>query len=320
VTRGADKPAILIASGDWPAAEWAAEVAKLEPDRPVACWPDLPAPKDIRYLLAWSPPRAALKKLTGLEVIFSLGAGVDHLFNGQDLPDVPVVRIINAGLMRRMTEWTTLQVLMHHRRQRAYDRSQARRIWRELAQPIASQVRVGVMGFGELGADTAEVLVRLGFQVAGWSRTERRVAGIEMFHGEGGREAFLRRTDILVCLLPLTAETRGILARPLFDMLARDGALAGPILINAGRGGLQVEDDIDRALTDGTLVGASLDVFETEPLDPASALWQQPNLIITPHCSAYSAPDESIANIHAQILAYEAGQPLRGVVDRGAGY
>jgi glyoxylate/hydroxypyruvate reductase A len=173
---------------------------------------------------------------------------------------------------------------------------------------------------GVLGRDAAEVLVRLGFRVAGWSRRPANVAGVESFAGAEQRDAFLARTDVLVCLLPLTGETRGILSMPLFGKLARGGALGPPVVINAGRGGLQVEADIVAALDDGVLGGVSLDVFEVEPLPKTSPLWLHPKAILTPHAAAWSAPEALVPPILAQIDAYEAGGPLRNAVDRDAAY
>jgi glyoxylate/hydroxypyruvate reductase A len=314
------KGAILIASGPWDPEPWAAAVRGAEPDRPAFVWPELPDPAAVRYALVWRPPERLLAKLPNLEAIFSLGAGVDHLVFRTDLPEVPIVRVVADDLTQRMTEWVTLQVLIHHRRQRVYDRFQRERLWKELKQPAASAVRVGIMGMGVLGRDAAAVLVRLGFQVAGWSRRPVRLDGVEAFSGAAGLDPFLARTDILVCLLPLTAETRGILAAPLFAKLARDGALGGPVLINAGRGGLQVETDIGKALDDGMLAGASLDVFEEEPLTPSSPLWGRPNVVITPHVAAASEPAAVVPGILRQIADYEAGRPLEHVVDRTAMY
>lgn len=311
------KPAILVASGPWEPDPWAAPIRADEPDRPLFIWPDLPDPAAIRYALVWKPPPGLLATLANLEVIFSLGAGVDHVVFQEGLPDVPIVRVVSPDLTQRMTEWVVLQVLMHHRRQRVYDRLQAERRWKELRQPPAADIRVGIMGMGILGRDSAEVLVRLGFQVAGWSRKPARLAAVESFSGSEGLDAFLARTDILVCLLPLTPETRGILSIPLFEKLARDGALGcGPIIINGGRGGLQIEADIVAALETGVLAGASLDVFEREPLDPASPLWKFPDVVITPHVAAASEAATIAPEIHRHILAYEAGQPLKNVIDR----
>jgi glyoxylate/hydroxypyruvate reductase A len=255
-----------------------------------------------------------------LKAIFSLGAGVDHLVFRDDLPDAPIVRVVDPDLTRRMTEWVTLQVLMHHRRQRTYDAQQRRREWHEHGQPAAGELRVGIMGMGVLGRDAAAALARLGFQVAGWARRAADVAGVAMFHGREQLGAFLARTDILVSLLPLTAETRGMLNMGLFRQLARDGRLGGPVLINAGRGKLQVETDIVAALDAGVLKGASLDVFETEPLPENSPLWARDDVILTPHCAAASAAYTLVPGLLAAIAEYEASGALQNVVDRARGY
>jgi glyoxylate/hydroxypyruvate reductase A len=311
------KKAILLATGPWPWEAWAEPLRAAEADRPLYVWPDLPDLAAIRYALVWKPPQGLLATLPNLEAIFSLGAGVDHFIFQPGLPDVPIVRVVSPDLTQRMTEWVTLQVLLHHRRQLDYEHFQRERRWRELPQPAAAGVRLGMMGLGVLGRAAAAVLVRLGFQVRGWSRRPVSVAGVETFHGEAGLDAFLARTDVLVCLLPLTPETRGILNLPLFRKLARDGAHGrAPIVINGGRGGLQVEADIVAAVETGALGGASLDVFEKEPLDAASPLWGLPNVVITPHVAATSTPAAIAPEIHRQILAFEAGGPLENLVDR----
>jgi glyoxylate/hydroxypyruvate reductase A len=312
--------AILLATGNWRPGPWAELIHAADPHRPVFTYPDVPDRAAVRYLLAWRPPAGAFRGLANLAAIFSLGAGVDHLMGVPGLPDVPIARVVSADLTQRMSEWVVLQVLLHHRRQRAYDRQQAARHWEELPQPAAADVRVGMMGLGVLGRDAAAILARLGFQVAGWSRRPAAVPGLATFHGAGGLDAFLARTDILVALLPLTPETRGILARPLFEKLARDGALGGPVVINAGRGGLQVEADIAAAVRSGLLKGASLDVFETEPLPPESPLWSLPDVVVTPHVAATSEPPTIVPLIMKQIADYEAGLPLLHLVDPRQGY
>jgi glyoxylate/hydroxypyruvate reductase A len=236
------------------------------------------------------------------------------------LPDVPLVRVATSDLTKRMTEYVTLHVLMHHRRQRRLEKAQRAKLWYTPDQRAASAVRVGIMGLGELGRDSAEVLARLGFQVAGWSRSSRDVPGIDCYAGADQLAAFLARTDILVVLVPLTPETKGILNRSLFKKLARNGVLGGPIVINAGRGGLQVEDDIVAALDDETLKAVTLDVFNTEPLPADHPLWSHPNATITPHNAADSDPDAISDYVVAQIEAHERGAPLRNVVDRNRGY
>jgi glyoxylate/hydroxypyruvate reductase A len=176
------------------------------------------------------------------------------------------------------------------------------------------------MGLGVLGLDAARKLAAMGFDVAGWSRGPKTVDGLLAFAGAEGLDAFLARTDILVCLLPLTDETRGILDASFLRRLARDGRLGGPILVNAGRGGLQVEADILRCLEDGSLRAATLDVFEREPLPEDSPLWTHPAVTVTPHNASMSAPDAVGLQVAQGIRDMEAGLPLRHRVDRSRGY
>jgi glyoxylate/hydroxypyruvate reductase len=275
---------------------------------------------EVRYAAVWKPEPGLLSRYPRLEVIFNLGAGVDALLEDTTLPPLPVVRVVNDDLTKRMTEYVVLHCLMAHRQHRRFVAQQASRTWDAPDQWAAGAVRVGLFGLGELGRDAAEVLARIGFQVAGWSRSPKSLPGIQCFHGQDGLAPFLARTDILVVLMPLTPDTRGILNRKLFAGLARDGVLGKPVLINAGRGGLQVEADILAALDDGTLGGATLDVFNTEPLAPDSPFWGHPLVTITPHNAADSAPAAIADDVAGQILNYEAGKPLRNVVDRTKGY
>jgi glyoxylate/hydroxypyruvate reductase len=312
--------AILIAATGWDQRAWAAPIVAAEPGRRIEFWPDIRDPAAVGYAVVWQPAEGVFARLDNLKAVFSMGAGVDHLMFRDDIPDVPIVRMVNPDLTCRMTEWVTLQVLSHLRQQPTYAAQQGKHRWHELRQPAANEVRVGIMGMGVLGSDAAEVLVRLGFQVAGWSRRAAHVAGVQSFHGREQLDAFLARTDILVSLLPLTPETRGLLALPLFRKLARDGKLGAPVLINAGRGGLQVEADIVAALDADVLGGASLDVFETEPLPASSPLWGRQDVIITPHCAAWSSPEALAIHILNEIVAFERGAPLKNVVNRAAFY
>jgi glyoxylate/hydroxypyruvate reductase A len=309
---------IALLTGPWQAEPWLDAFRRRAGRRPVA----LAAPGAnpwARYGAVWKPAPDTLASLTDVDVLFSMGAGVDFLFGRADLPAAPIVRFVDPDLTMRMTEWVVLQVLSHHRRQRAYDRQQVARLWRPLPQPAAASVHVGVMGLGALGRDAAQACARLSFPVAGWSRRPQALPELATFHGPAQLDAFLARTDILVVLLPLTPETRGIIDRSLLSKLRR-GPLGGAVLINGGRGGLQVEADIIAALDDGTLAGASLDVFESEPLPAASPLWARPDIVVTPHVAADSDPSAVAGFILDQIEAFEAGRPLRHVVDRQAGY
>ncbi len=252
-------------------------------------------------------------------MLFSGGAGVDHVLTLPGLPDIPLVRFIDRSLTTRMSEWVVMHCLMHLRQHATYEAQAARREWRDLSQPEAADVTVGVMGLGVLGQDAVAKLRVMGFNVVGWSRTKKTIAGIDTFDG-GEMDAFLARTDILVGLLPLTDETRGLYNLDLFRKLKRSGPLGGPILLNAGRGGSQVEADILTALQDGTLAAASLDVFETEPLAADSPFWTLPNVFVTPHVAASSDVKALFAHVERQIARHEAGEKLEALVDRAAGY
>lgn len=312
--------AILLAMTGMEPQDWAARIRALEPGRDVRIWPDAGNRAEIAYAMAWKPQDGALKDLPNLKALFSLGAGVDALIGLTDLPPVPLVRVVDPDLTARMSEYVVLNVLLHHRRMLRAFADQRARHWEPYDQPAAGAVRVGILGLGELGRDGAAKLSMMGFQVAGWSRRPRQVEGIACFAGEEGLAPFLARTDILVVLLPLTEATRGIVDYALLAGLARDGALGGPVLINAGRGGLQKEDDILRALDDGTLAAASLDVFETEPLPQDSPLWSHPRVIVTPHVAADSDPEALARYLVGQIRRFEGGEGLRNVVDRATGY
>jgi glyoxylate/hydroxypyruvate reductase len=313
--------AILLAITGWNPKEWEKRFATQARGRDVRFWPDRVGDKsDIAYACAWKAPHGLLAGFPNLKVIFSLGAGVDHLMGDTTLPDVPVVRIVDSNLTMRMTEYVALHVLMHHRRLRLYDAQQRQRLWRDHHQPAASEVAVGIMGLGVLGRDAAAMLVRLGFRVAGWSRTATSLPGVETFHGGDALDAFLARTEILVCLLPATPATEGILNLALLRKLNRGGALGGAYLINAGRGKLQVDADILAALDEGALAGASLDVFPTEPLPADSPLWAHPAITITPHNAAESDPQAITQNVLEQIARFERGEKLENVINRKSGY
>jgi glyoxylate/hydroxypyruvate reductase A len=311
---------LLFATTDWSPTPWIARLSALLPGRRIDTLETLEDRAGVAYALTWRHPEGSLGGLPNLKAIFSLGAGVDHVFADRRLPDAPVVRVVDPDLTQRMSEWVTLQVLLHHRQFRRYDRQQRARIWDvDEAQPVACEVRVGLLGLGVLGLDAAAKLRALGFDVAGWSRSHKSVEGMATYHGRAGLDALVARTDILVCLLPLTPDTRGLLDASLFAKLPRGGRV-GPALVNAGRGGLQVEADIVAALEAGALKGASLDVFEQEPLPADSPLWGRDDVFISPHNAAISAPEAVTSYIAEQILAFERGAPLANLAERGRGY
>ncbi|RAI00040.1 glyoxylate/hydroxypyruvate reductase A [Acuticoccus sediminis] len=309
----------LLLSTGWHQDEWLANWRATAPDRPILRHgQDDYDPAAIDYVLTWKPPAGVLRTLPNLKAVFNLGAGVDGLMADPDLPPVPLVRLVDDDMTYRMGEWVILQVLTHFRQALAYLDVQRKHEWREFEQPAANAARVGLMGYGTLARHCAPILLSLGFTVHGWSRSQRP-SDITLYYGAEGLDAFLKRTDILVCLLPLTEDTRGILDAGLIARLGGESPL-GPVLINAGRGGLQTEADILAALRSGALKGASLDVFNEEPLPADDPMWDAPNLVITPHVAAVSDPTSTLRNIVRQIEAFERGEPLRNVVDTIRGY
>jgi len=314
-------PALLLAITDFEPLRWLERFRALAPARDVRLWPDrVGEPADVAYACAWKPPPGLLAQFPKLQTIFYLGAGVDPLLRDLQLPEVPIVRVVDTDLTLRMTEYVLLHVLMIQRRQRLYDAQQRERVWRDNYDAAAGEVDVGVMGLGVLGRHAAEVLARVGFRVAGWSASPKEIPGVATFHGAGGLDAFLARSEILVCLLPLTPATEGILDLKLLRRLKRDGALGGAYLMNAGRGLLQVDADILAALDEGSLAGATLDVFPTEPLPEGSPFWSHPSVTVTPHNAAASDPQSIAAYVLRQIVRHERGLPLENVVDRRLGY
>jgi len=312
---------VLLALSGWDDGPWIARLNRHLPGRPIMTPATLTDRASIRYGVSWRHAPGAFAGLPNLKALFSLGAGVDHMMRDPHLPAAPIVRVVDPDLRDRMSEWVVMHALMHLRGFRRLERQQAARQWRDDPnQPAARDVRVGMMGLGALGADAARKLRLLGFATMGWSRTPRAIDGVARFHGADGLDAMLAQTDILVCLLPLTPATRGVLNADLFAKLARDGRLGGPVLVNAGRGGLQVEADILAALDTGVLAAASLDVFEREPLPESSPLWAHPNIWISPHDAAMSEPDAVARYVASSILALERGEPLRNVVDPALGY
>jgi len=315
--------ALLVHGGsaNWSPERWKSRFDEVCRDRRVLLLPDMAFdPAEIHYAAVWKPRQGELAAFPNLRVIFNLGAGVDALMADSSLPKVPLVRVAVGDLTHRMTEYVVLHVLMHHRQELYLRACQREKRWEPRTQWPASAISVGIMGLGVLGSDAAEALGRLGFRVSGWSRNPKQIDGIECFHGQAQFEPFLQRTDILVCLLPLTPDTRQVLNRGLFSKLNRNSPMGAPVLINAGRGGLQDEADILECLGDGTLGAASLDVFAVEPLPADSPFWTHPRVVLTPHNAADTDPDEISKYVARQIERFEAGERLENVVDPARGY
>ena len=301
---------------NWSPRRWVERFNALGNGRKVVLLPDPTVdPDEVAYAAVWKPQPGVLAAFRHLRVIFNLGAGVDALLADPSLPKVPIVRVAVDDLTGRMTEYVVLHVLMHHRQQRSLRDNQSRRLWQPGAQWAAGAVTVGIRGLGTLGCDAAEVLHRIGFRVVGWSNSAKAVEGVECFSGRDGLASFLAKTHIMVCLLPLTPETRGILNSATFAGLRRGG-----YLIQVGRGEHLVENDLLAALDSGQLAGAALDVFATEPLPAAHPFWTHPNILVTPH----DASDVSLRAVATTLVttadAIRAGLRPPHAIDRARGY
>ncbi|MGY1447997.1 2-hydroxyacid dehydrogenase [Pseudomonas chlororaphis] len=293
---------------------WRALFAEQAPDIQWRAWPDLGNPEEIRYLAAWQAPDD-LSLLPNLEVLFALSAGVDQLDLARLPPDLPVVRLLDPGITRGMCEYASFAVLSLHRDMLRYRQQQLARCWQaHLLQP-AAQRRVGVMGLGQQAQQILSNLRPLGFALSGWARSAHRIDGVQCFAGNQQLPAFLSQCDILLCVLPLTEQTQGILDRELFRQLPR-----GAALINMGRGGHLVEQDLLDALASGQLSGAVLDVLQQEPAPAEHPFWDHPQILLTPHIAAMTQPQSAFAVLLDNIRRHQRGEPMLGQIDRTQGY
>ena len=271
---------------------------------------------DVDIALVWRPAPGVLKKFPGLKAIINLGAGVDYIVADQTWPrEVPLVRMVDPALTRHMSEFVIHRVLHFHRKFHIYEDMQRRHEWKELRQEDTLERRVGILGLGELGGDAAHHLINLGFKVAGWSRSKKELPGVESFYGDDQLPAFLARTEILVCLLPLTPHTEGLINATTLAQLPK-----GAFVINAARGGHIVESDLLAALDSGHIEAAALDVFGTEPLPDLSPIWDHPKVMLTPHIASLSVPTSAAAEIAENIRRLRRGEPPRDLVELDVGY
>ena len=294
---------------------WARSFAGRAPELPFRIWPDIGDPDEVRYLAVWKPPDDIAATFPNLELLFSVGAGVDQFDLTQLPPHIPLIRMIDPGIRESMIEYATMAVLALHRDLVDFIAQQRDQVWREIQIASASSRRVGVMGLGLLGQAVLERLKVFGFPLAGWNRSPRSISGVTCYAGESALPEFLAQTDILVCLLPLTAETRGILNRDLFEVLPR-----GAKLVNVGRGGHLVADDLIDALDRGVLSAAVLDVAEPEPLPTGHPFWTHPRILLTPHNASMTIPESAVDYVLETIGRHRRGEALPGLVDRERGY
>ncbi len=273
------------------------------------------APDAVDLALVYRPPPGMLARFPRLRAVQSLAAGVDHLWSDPHLPPVPVARVIDPLLTETMVEYVLLAVLRHHRGFDQFALDQQARHWGFTPPVPASQRRVTVLGLGTLGAAVAERLRDHGFQVSGWARTAKSLPGIACHAGGEGLDHALAAADILICLLPLTEATRGILNRDTLARLPR-----GAALINVGRGPHLVEADLLAALDSGQIGFATLDVFDREPLPPDHPFWSHPRILITPHIASFSHPSSAAPHVADNLRRAMRGEALDGLVDRANAY
>ncbi len=296
-------------------AEWKALIGAKAPELPVHIWPETGDPAAVRYLAVWQPPEDMVARFPNAEIVFSVGAGVDQ-FDFSSLPaHIPLIRMIEPGIAEGMVEYVTLAVLALHRNLPGYIADKPAARWAPIRLVPAGQRRVGILGLGRLGEAAFRKLAGFGFAMSGWSRSPREIDGITCHAGEAALPDFAAGCDILVCLLPLTSETRGILNASLFAHLPR-----GAGLVNAGRGGHLVQEDLLAALASGQVSSAFLDVTDPEPLPEGHPFWSHPRLILTPHVASMTRPETAVDFVLETIARHTRGLPLTGVVDRTRGY
>lgn len=295
--------------------DWARITRESTDDLEVRVWPKIGDPREIDYLAAWTIPAGLFAELPNLKAVFSVGAGIDQLDLAGIPPGLPLIRMIEPGITACLTAWVAMAVLALHRDLPAYAAQQRAGIWRGLKVVPPAAHRVGLLGLGHLGQSAAAALGGLGFPVAGWSRSAKSLPGIACHHGDAGLAAMLATTDILVCLLPLTPQTRGILNADLFAQLPR-----GARLVNAGRGGHLIEADLIAALDNGHISAAMLDVAQQEPMPEGHPFWSHPAILLTPHVGAVTQIESGIAALLENIARFRAGLPVEGLIDRARGY
>lgn len=306
---------ILYRSDAPRAAAWASYFAEHAPDLDFRVWPDAGKLDEVEYLIAWQAPAEFLATLPRLKVLFSSGAGVDHVDFSAVPAHIPVVRMVEPGIINGMVEYVSLAVLALHRDFFDYVAAKAARVWNPLEVPPASARSIGVMGMGSLGRAVLERLGTYGFRLRGWNRSLRRMDGVESFAGPDQLQPFLEGCDVLICLLPLTPATRGILNRKLFAALP-----AGAALINVGRGPHLVDADLREALDSGQLSRAILDVTDPEPLPAEHPYWTHPRVLVTPHVASMTQPESAAPILLENLRRHQRGEPLLNVIDRSRGY
>lgn len=295
--------------------EWRERFAAAAPEFRWLAWPEVEPAAEATVMVGWNPPPDLFRQLPNLRLVHALGAGVDGFLKRADFPEVPLARLLDAGMAEQMVEYALLGALLWQRRMPLYRAQQARSKWWQWPARERGEVRVGVLGLGQMGGAVARGLAGFGYPVAGWSRSPRQLPGIDCLHGDAGLGALLARSDVLVSMLPSTPDTRGLLDHAHLSRLPE-----GAMVINAARGDQLVAEDLIALLDAGHLSAALLDVFAAEPLPQDSPLWAHPAVTITPHVAALTVPGPSVQQVVENLRRWKAGEPLHGLVDRSRGY
>ncbi len=307
--------ALVFHSAYDPPEPWKAALEAELPELEFRLSHEIGDPADVRYALIWKPPAGFLSFFPNLQLVVNLGAGVDALLSRHDIPDIPVTRICDPDMSRMMASFVLFAVLRHARDIPVFERAQRERHWTFLPPRSAEDIRVGILGLGELGTAAAAELVRHGFRVQGWSRTQKDLPGIDCASGMDALPDFLATSEILVVMLPLTDQTRHLLDAERLAMLPK-----GAKFINVARGPIVDEAALIEALRSGHIAQATLDVFEVEPLPPDSPLWSMDNVLITPHLASIAIPRSAAAQVADNIRRVRAGEPVLNRVDPVRGY
>jgi glyoxylate/hydroxypyruvate reductase A len=308
---------ILLHRADGKTDPWIKDFAKFLPEAEVEIWHAGEKCLTCDYAVVWSPPEAMLPELAQVKAIFNTGAGVDALLKfGDAIPrEVPIIRLGDAGMAVQMAEYVTHAVLRYFRRFDEYEAQARAGQWLPLPQHHKEDFAIGVLGMGVLGTRVLEALAPFGFPLRGWSRNAKSMPGVQCFDGPDGLDTFLRGSRVLVCMLPLTAQTSNLIDRTNMAKLP-----AGAYIINVARGAHLAEPDLLTLIKSGHIAAATLDVFRNEPLPAQHPFWQEPRITITPHISALTLRRESVQQIAGKIRQFERGETVADIVDRNQGY
>lgn len=306
---------LVIIAPERDVSDWVDGLAAEDRNLPVEVWPNIKDKEKVFGAVVWNHPEGSLQDFPNLKFISSMGAGVDHVLKDKTLPqDVPIVRIVDADLTRAMSQYIIAAVAYFHRRIAKYTEDKRNAVWDQEAPPEVA-LSIGILGMGVLGSDAARKLAALGFEVCGYSHSPKHVEGVKSFSGKEGFLPFIESVNMLICLLPLTEQTKDILNIDLFVKMQK-----GSYLINVARGGHLVEEDLLSALEKGYLAGAFLDVYKEEPLPEGHPFWQHPKIMMTPHIASITNPKAAIPQVVQNYHAAKAGKELHNKVDMGKGY